>query len=188
MERNVLIGGYGGQGVQTIGKLLAYGTNEVGIITTFHPAYGGEMRGGTSNCTITISDKQIGAPNKHMCDYIIAMNIPSFKRFERQVKSGGLFILNTTVIKELPARNDIKVVGIPVNEMANDLGTQKVANIIMLGFFVKYTGFAPVDVMEKTIEKYLGYKEEYKEINAKAFKIGVEYAGRMLSKLVEEDV
>jgi len=179
MEKNVLVGGFGGQGVQTLGKLLAYGANEADIITTFHPAYGGEMRGGTSNCTVTISDRQIGAPNKAMCDYIIAMNIPSFQRFEKQVKPGGLLVLNTSIIKDKPARSDIKAVGIPVNEIAEQVGSGKVLNIVMLGFFVEYTGFVPADIMEKVVEERLGSKKEYRELNEKAYKAGADYARKV---------
>lgn len=182
MEKNVLIGGFGGQGVQTLGKLLGHGANEAGIITTFHPAYGGEMRGGTSNCTVTISDRQIGAPNKIMCDYIIAMNIPSFQRFECQVKSGGLFILNTSIITGKPKRNDIQVTGIPVNALAEQVGSAKVLNIVMLGFFVAYTGFVPVNIMRETVEERLGYKETYRVLNVKAFELGVEYAEKLKGK------
>jgi 2-oxoglutarate ferredoxin oxidoreductase subunit gamma len=176
MERNVLIGGFGGQGVQTLGKLLGHCANEAGMITTFHPAYGGEMRGGTSNCTVTVSDRLIGAPDKKMCDYIIAMNIPSFQRFEKQVKPGGTFILNTSIVKELPKRTDIKCVGIPVNEIAEEVGSPRILNIVMLGFFAEYTGFVPVDVMKKVLDERLGYKVEFRDLNARAFEKGVDYA------------
>ena len=179
MEKNVLIGGFGGQGVQTLGKLLAYGANDAGTIVTFHPAYGGEMRGGTSNCTVTISDRQIGAPNKRMCDYIIAMNIPSFQRFEKQVKPGGLFILNTSIIKDKPVRDDIQHVCIPINDIAEKVGSTTVLNIVMLGFFVMYTEFISPEIIEQTIIERLGHKKEYKELNDKAFWAGVEYAKKI---------
>lgn len=181
MEKSVLVGGFGGQGVQTLGKLLGYGANDAGFIATFYPAYGGEMRGGTSNCTVTISDRQIGAPNKNMCDYIIAMNIPSFQRFEKQVKPDGLFILNTSIIKDKPVRADIQYVGIPINDIAERVGSTTVLNIVMLGFFVAYTEFVSPEIIEQTITERLEYKKEYKELNDKAFWAGVEYAKNIKS-------
>ena len=175
MERNVLIGGYGGQGVQTLGQLLGHGANEEGGYVTFHAEYGGEMRGGTSNCTVTRSDRPIGAPNKKMCDFIVAMNIPSFDRFEANVKPGGLFIYNTSIVQDAqPKRSDIETVGVPFNEIAeNEVGSIKTLNIVALAFFCEYTHFVAPDVMKDVVIERMGGKKEYLELNKKAFDIGV---------------
>ena len=180
MEKRVLIGGFGGQGVQTMGKFLGHAANRAGIITTFFPAYGGEMRGGTSNCTVTVSDRPIGAPNKSICDYVIAMKIPSFQRFERQIKPGGLFILNSDVILSEPTRKDISFVKVPVNTLADQVGSERSLNVIMLGFFSEYTGFVPTEYCRDYVDNILGeYKPKYKEINATAFQLGVDYAKKL---------
>ena len=114
MEKSVLMGGFGGQGVQTCGKLLIYSANEEDQIATFFSEYGGAMRGGTSNCTVTVSDEEIGAPNKQRVDCVVAFNIPSFKKFESRVVPGGTMIVNSSLIhEELYTRDDVKYVGVP---------------------------------------------------------------------------
>lgn len=176
MDKSVLIGGFGGQGVQTFGKLLTYAANEAGFNVTFYPAYGKEMRGGTSNCTVVVSDRHIGAPNRAMLDYVITMNLPSFTAFEKRVKKGGVLIINESLIKESLKRDDIKTVGIPLNDLANEMGSQMVLNIIMLGFFVKLSGILPVETARDIVEKKLGKRKNLLEMNLKAFNKGVEIA------------
>jgi 2-oxoglutarate ferredoxin oxidoreductase subunit gamma len=176
VEKSLLIGGFGGQGVQTLGKLLTYGVNETGAYVTFYPAYGGEMRGGTSNCTVIVSDEDIASPSKFLVDYVIALNKPSFDRFEPRVAPGGSLILNSSIIKDASKTKDVKTIGIPVNEISEKVGSAKVLNIVMLGFFVELSGLVPLDLMKQVVLERLGKKEEFIELNKRAFDAGVEYA------------
>lgn len=135
MEKSVLMGGFGGQGVQTCGKLLIKAANEEDKIATFYSEYGGVMRGGTSNCTIITSDEEIGAPNIKIVNNVVAFNIPSFNKFEPRVLPGGTMVVNSTLIdKEMYKRDDITYVEIPATELSQQLGSSKVLNIILLAF------------------------------------------------------
>jgi len=182
MEKSLLIGGFGGQGVQTIGKLITLAANNAEKHVTFFPAYGGEMRGGTSNCTVVVSNEEIGSPSRQLLDYVIALNIPSFKRFQQRVKEGGYFIVNSSLIKEKSDRDDMNVVEVPVNDIANEIGSSKVINIVMLGFFIRLTGILPVDVVRETVIDVLGKKKEFLELNKKAFDTGAAAAEEYLEK------
>ena len=176
MDVSILIGGFGGQGVQTLGKLLAYAGNDAGLEVTFLPSYGGEMRGGTSNCTVVLSDKRIGAPHRDNYNMVIAMNIPSFQKFEETVKAGGTLFVNSSLIPEHSARTDITEVSIPLNELVQKVDSAQSLNIIMYGFLVAYTGIIPQGVALQTLTERLGKKKEFAEMNHKAFEIGVAYA------------
>lgn len=181
MDKSLLIGGFGGQGVQTMGKLLAYAGNDAELNVTYYPAYGAEMRGGTSNGTLVVSDKRIGSPSRRLCDYVVVLNAPSFVKFEPRVKPGGVLFVNSSLISETSERTDITVVNIPLNDLVKPLGTTKALNVIMYGFFVAYTGLIPVEIAAATLRERLGYKAEYAELNRKAFDIGVEYAKGLLT-------
>ncbi len=176
MEKSILIGGFGGQGVQTLGKLLAYTANEMDIHVTFSPAYGGEMRGGTSNCTITVSDDVIGSPTKVSVDYVVAMNIESFKKFESRVKPGGTLIYNSTIIPLEPTRTDINVMKFPASGIAKELGSDKVLNIAAFGFIAAATPLVDVESARAILAEKLGKKEEFRAKNELAFDAGVKYA------------
>jgi len=174
MEKSVLMGGFGGQGVQTCGQLLINIANEEDQIASFYSQYGGAMRGGTSNCTVITSDEEIGAPNKKMVDYVIAFNIPSFKRFEESVIPGGTMIVNSSLIKEdLYTRKDIKYVGCPANDIAAEIGNTKVLNVILLGFYCEYSGMVGIETGKKVVLDMLAKKPEFIEMNSKAFDAGV---------------
>ena len=181
MEKSVLMGGFGGQGVQTCGKLLIYSANEEDQTATFFSEYGGAMRGGTSNCTVTVSDEEIGAPNKQKVDCVVAFNIPSFKKFESRVVPGGTMIVNSSLIHEdLYTRDDIKYVGVPANEISEKLGNMKVLNVVMLGFLCRYTGMVSLASAEAMVLKHLAKKPQFIELNRQAFAAGVEAAEKLL--------
>lgn len=180
METSLLIGGFGGQGVQTLGKLIAYAANEDEKNVTFSPAYGGEMRGGTSNCTVVVSDRYISSPNKQHCDLITAMNADSFRTFEKQVKPGGLLIVNDSLVDEQSTRTDIRVVRAPFSEEAAKLGSEKVLNVVVMGFLVAYTGIVSMQAAERVVLQKLGKKEQFRVLNAQAFQAGAELAQKAL--------
>lgn len=175
MEKSILIGGFGGQGVQTLGKLLIYAANDSGKQVTFYPAYGAEMRGGTSNCTVVISDEEIGAPSRGMLDCVVAMNGPSFNKFKTQVKDGGMLLVNSSLVKEEFDKANINVVRIPLNDIAETLGSSKTLNIIMLGFFIAFTGIIP---LEAGLNVLAGFTDDevLSAQNFKAYNAGADYA------------
>lgn len=181
MDYSILIGGFGGQGVQTLGKLLAYAGNDAGWNVTFLPSYGGEMRGGTSNCTVVMSDRRIGSPYREHTDCVIAMNIPSFLKFEDSVQPGGVLFKNSSLIDQPSRRTDIKTVPIPLNDLVKKVGSAQSLNSIMYGFLVAYTGLLPLAVAQATLDSRLGKKAEYAEMNRKAFEIGTAYAKEVLA-------
>ena len=175
MEKSILIGGFGGQGVQTLGKLLAYAANEEDKNVTFSPAYGGEMRGGTSNCTVIVSDKQIGSPTREKMDIIVAMNVESFQRFESQVKPGGMLICNESLIPMHTERTDITQVNVPANDLAAEAGSDKTLNVVMLGFISAHYDLISKGAAAIVVKDKLGKKEKFRAMNEKAFTLGAEY-------------
>lgn len=175
MDKSILIGGFGGQGVQTLGKLLAYAANEEDYHVTFSPAYGGEMRGGTSNCTVIVSDRQIGSPTRDLLDMVVAMNVESFRRFEPQVKSGGLLICNESLIPLHTKRTDIKQVNVPANELAQQAGSDKTLNVIMLGFIAAHCDLVSKQSATAVVTEQFGKKKKFRAMNEKAFTLGAAY-------------
>ncbi|MDO4567305.1 MAG: 2-oxoacid:acceptor oxidoreductase family protein, partial [Oscillospiraceae bacterium] len=140
MERNLMIAGFGGQGVMMMGKLLAHGTcDSTDLNVTFFPSYGAEQRGGTANCYVVISDEIIGAPLGDHMDDLIVMNGPSLNKFLYKLVPGGTLFINSSIVKEEISRGDVSVVAAPVTEMALEMGNAKVLNIIMLGVYIGYT-------------------------------------------------
>jgi 2-oxoglutarate ferredoxin oxidoreductase subunit gamma len=145
MQSEIVIAGFGGQGVLFAGQMLAYAAMESGRDVTWIPSYGPEMRGGTANCTIIISDEEIGAPLVRFPTAVLAMNLPSLDKFEPLVKPGGILIVNASLIDRPVERDDIDVVTIPATELAESLGGKRLANMVMLGALL---GKRPVLLME----------------------------------------
>lgn len=175
MERNLLIAGFGGQGVMMLGKLLAAAACDyTDKNVTYFPSYGAEQRGGTANCYVVISDSLIGAPVMDAMEDLIVMNQPSLQRFLEKLKPGGTLFMNSSIVSGEIGRTDIRVIRIPVTEMALEMGSPKVLNIIMLGVYVGFTKILSEDVVDRTIEKTLGKKQNLLALNRKAFKKGIE--------------
>lgn len=173
METCILMGGFGGQGVQTCGQLLAHGLNETNKHFTYYSQYGGAMRGGTSNCTVISSDEEIGSPSKQLLDYVAAFNIPSFNAFEKRVKPGGTIIVNSSIIPaELYQRDDIAHIECEANRIAEEIGSMKVLNIVMLGFICELTGIVPPEVMKGVVLERMAKKPEFLAMNERAFDTG----------------
>ena len=174
MERNLMVAGFGGQGVMTLGKFLAEATCEsTDKNVTFFPSYGAEQRGGTANCYVVISDDDIGAPLGDQIDDLIGMNDPSLSKFLYKLVPGGTLYINSSIVKSEITRTDIKVVKAPVTELALEMGSAKVLNIIMLGVYVGYTQVVPEDVVWRTIEHKLGKKPALLPLNRQAFELGL---------------
>jgi 2-oxoglutarate ferredoxin oxidoreductase subunit gamma len=168
--------GFGGQGVLMMGYTLANGGMNAGFNVTYLPSYGAEVRGGTANCTVVVSDEEIASPIASNPDNIIALNTPSLMAFQNRAASGGNLFLNSSIISIEPSRHDIRVFKIPLAEIADKLGDKRTANTVMMGAFMKVTGLVPPDIFLKSIESVMGSKKkEVVEMNRKAFEIGFDF-------------
>ncbi len=174
MERNLMVAGFGGQGVMMLGKLLSYATCEsTDYNVTFFPSYGAEQRGGTANCYVVISDEPIGAPLGDAMDDLVVMNGPSLNKFLYKLVPGGTLFINSSIVTDEVTRSDVKVVKAPVTELALEMGNAKVLNIIMLGVYIGYTKCLPEDVVLDTIVRKLGKKANLIPLNKEAFAKGL---------------
>ena len=174
MERNLMVAGFGGQGVMTLGKFLADATcSSTDMNVTFFPSYGAEQRGGTANCYVVIADEEIGAPMGDAMDDLIVMNDASLNKFLYKLLPGGTLYINSSIVTTEVTREDIKIVKAPVTELALELGNSKVLNIIMLGVYIGYTEVIPAEVVWNTIEHKLGKKPALLPLNKKAFEMGL---------------
>ena len=170
MTSKMFFSGTGGQGIMLMGQLVSSAAIHENKETTFFPSYGPEMRGGTANCTVIVSDKPISSPLISESDCVIAMNLPSMLKFEPTLKPGGTLLLNASLVHQEAKRSDITVYKIPVSDMAIELGEPRAANIIMLGAFVRTTGIVSSEELEKVISDTFGARsKELAELNLKAF-------------------
>ena len=160
METNFIFAGFGGQGILLAGTILANAFMIEGKNVTWYPCYGAEMRGGTVNCEIVVSDSEVSSVHKQDTDYAIVLNQQSFDRFITRVKSGGTIIANSTLVAEARPRNDIKYVFAPMTELANDLGTSKVTNVVSLGVLASACSIVSKEFLAKGIEKVHGAKKK----------------------------
>jgi len=174
MHTEVVMAGFGGQGLLLIGKLLAEASMDEGREVSWLPSYGPEMRGGTANCTVVVSDKPVASPVINTPWALVAMNRPSLERFGPQVKPGGLIIINSSLIDIGSGRNDIKEVRVAANDEARALGTDKAANMIVLGAYVALTGVCSLDSIIKWMEHQFESKAKVIEVNRKALQRGYE--------------
>ncbi|MGD9569792.1 MAG: 2-oxoacid:acceptor oxidoreductase family protein [Sedimentibacter sp.] len=157
MEQKVIMAGFGGQGVMAIGKLLAYAGMIEEKHVTWMPSYGPEMRGGTANCAVVVSDEEVGSPliSKDGTAAIV-MNLPSLTKFEKELVPGGKLIINKSLIDVKPTRKDIDVYYVSANELAMELGNAKVANMVMLGAYLELTKVVEVESVLHAFLKVFG--------------------------------
>lgn len=160
MEMQLIIAGFGGQGVLLMGQLMAYGGMLDGREVSWMPAYGPEMRGGSANCSVVISDSPVGSPKVEDADVVIAMNRPSMELFEKSVVPGGLLIYNSSLIDVKPTRTDIQCVPVDCNGIADSLGNSRVANMVMLGALIERTHAFDVELLVEALRHKLGAKKE----------------------------
>ena len=161
--------GSGGQGTLAIGQMIAKAAMEEGREVTWLPSYGPEMRGGTANCTVVVSDRPIACPLINEADVLVAMNLPSLIKFEPMVVPDGLLLINSSLVPEKASRSDIRAVEVPADEKARELGNGKAANIVMLGAILKETGVVQPDSIRRQMEKmFSGRKAKYLPLNLAA--------------------
>ncbi|MCH4007262.1 MAG: 2-oxoacid:acceptor oxidoreductase family protein [Eubacterium sp.] len=175
MKKQITVSGFGGQGVLSIGKSLVEAGMDEGLEVTWAPSYGPEMRGGTANCSVVISDKPIGSPVFTHPTELIAMNLPALEKFEPRVVEGGLIIVNSSVVDQKVKRTDVKAFYVPCIDIATELGNTKVANMVMLGAYVKATGALKVETVQEMIKNmFTGRKAKLVPMNMEALQRGME--------------
>ena len=174
MTHQFLIAGFGGQGLLFAGKFMVNKGMLEGKEVTWLPSYGPEMRGGTANCTVCVSDQPIGSPYVTDPDILVAMNGPSYDKFIEAVKPGGIAIIDSTLVTEECSRTDIRSFRIPSTALAAENGLPGMANIILVGKLLKETGFAVLEAVRPVLEKMIPPKKaNLIDANMKALAIGM---------------
>jgi 2-oxoglutarate ferredoxin oxidoreductase subunit gamma len=164
--------GFGGQGVLSMGLNLTQAAMLEGRFVTYLPAYGAEVRGGTANCTVSISDEEISSPVASSPTFVVALNQPSMVRFQNTIQSGGIMFLNSTLISTPPERGDIEVVNIPANAVAEKLGSLKSANMVILGAFIKKSNMVKLESLIDGLIVALKGNQKLININKEALNAG----------------
>jgi 2-oxoglutarate ferredoxin oxidoreductase subunit gamma len=175
INEQVIMAGFGGQGVMSMGQLLTYAGMIEGKKVSWLPSYGPEMRGGTANCNVIISDSPVASPVVTDATAVIAMNRPSLDKFESAVVKDGLLLINSSLIDRKAERDDIRAYDIPANEIANELGNSRIANMVMLGAYLEATGALEKASVVKALEKVFGAKKAHLiPVNKQALDRGAE--------------
>ncbi|MCF7923594.1 MAG: 2-oxoacid:acceptor oxidoreductase family protein [Candidatus Izimaplasma sp.] len=173
---NVKVAGFGGQGVMMFGQVLAYSATKDDLFGLWFPSYGPETRGGTANCAVIVSDKQINSPVFKDADHLVAFNLPSLEKFRSNVVENGLILYNGSLIKDEVKEEGKLCIGVPVNDIANELGNVKVANMVMMGAYLGLTNLFSDETIEAVIKKFLGQKKaDLLDINMEAIQKGKDY-------------
>jgi len=175
MMDKVIIAGFGGQGVMFLGKVLAYAGMSSDLELCWIPSYGPEMRGGTANCSVILSDEEIYSHVIEYADAAIVLNQPAYEKFAPRVKPGGVLVVNSSLAKVENPRNDIKIIEIPATEMANEIGNSSIANMVCLGALIPHLELIDMPKVEKTMDKLTKKRPELLDLNLKAINKGLNY-------------
>jgi 2-oxoglutarate ferredoxin oxidoreductase subunit gamma len=177
---NMLFAGFGGQGILFAGKFVAYKGLLENKQVSWLPSYGPEMRGGTANCSVIVSDEPIGSPIVGKPDVLVAMNLPSLDKYENDTVAGGKIFVDSTLISRKVQRTDVDAYYIPATQMAIDAGVPTLANIILIGKMLKETGLFSFENMIDTVKKLVPAKKpELVEMNMKALEKGIAFGQQM---------
>lgn len=178
MQNEIIVSGFGGQGVLFGGQLLAYTAMDHGLHVTWIPSYGPEMRGGTANCTVIIGDEEIGSPMVKRPSAVIAMNLPSMVKYENLIKPDGVMIVNTSMVDRPATREGIQIVSLPGNDLAEAIGNIKSLNMIMLGALVAALPVFPLEAVIESMDAHTPERNKrFLPANVKALRTGFEYKG-----------
>jgi 2-oxoglutarate ferredoxin oxidoreductase subunit gamma len=172
MQNDVIMAGFGGQGILLIGKMLAYAGMHQGKEVSWLPSYGPEMRGGTCNCTVVISDRPVGSPVIQSPRAVVAMNKPSLDKFESDLRPGGLLLINSSLIDRSAQRGDVTVLEVPANDIANELGNPRGANMVALGAYIGATDAVDFDEVAEVVRETFAAKPKVIDVNLEALKRG----------------
>jgi 2-oxoglutarate ferredoxin oxidoreductase subunit gamma len=174
MMDKVLLAGFGGQGVMFIGKVLAYSGMLGGREVCWIPSYGPEMRGGTANCSVLVADEEIHSPVINQADAGIVLNQPSYDRFLGRIKPGGTLVVNSSIVKLNPKRDDINIIAIEATELANEIGNSSLANMVCLGALLPSLSLVNMESVKKAMDEVIGKKKpELYELNVAAINRGM---------------
>ena len=180
MQKEIIIAGFGGQGVLFGGQVLAYAAMDAGKEVTWSPSYGPEMRGGTANCTVVIADDEIGSPLVKNPPLVIALNLPSFDKYEEILATGGTLIVNQSMVDREAKRTDINVVFVPCNEIAEEIGDKKLMNMVAIGALLTALPEVTIKDIEKALEGHLPARHKHLlPKNYEALRRGFEAAQRI---------
>lgn len=172
----ILIAGFGGQGILFSGKALAFTGLKVGMEVSWLPSYGPEMRGGTANCSVTLSDTPIGSPIVDKPDVLIAMNLPSLEKYYNETEKGGYVVYDSSLIEKEGLRDDVTTTAIPATKLASDNGLDGLANMIILGKVIKVTNVLTLEQIENCLAQMVPAKKaELLQKNIKAIELGYNY-------------
>lgn len=182
MQKEIIVAGFGGQGVLFAGQLLTYAAMDQGLHVTWIPSYGPEMRGGTANCTVVISDEEIGSPMVSRPSAVIAMNLPSLDKYEDKVKGGGVLVVNQSMVDRDVRRTDIKVAMVPANSIAEELGDKRMTNMVLLGALLANLVILPVASVEKALKEHLPERHhKLLPLNKEAMQRGAAYTAEVIA-------
>lgn len=179
MERSVIIAGFGGQGVILAGKILAQAGMDHGLEVTWLPSYGPEMRGGTANCTVVLSDEAVGSPIVDESTALVAMNLPSLDKFEELVAAGGKIVVNRSLIDRQVKRSDVDARYVNINDIArNEIGNARTINMVALGAYVKASGAVPLQAVKDAMAHSMreSGKDKLIDMNERALEAGYDAA------------
>lgn len=174
MEAKIICAGFGGQGVLSLGQLIAYSALAEGKEVTWFPAYGPEMRGGTANCSVIVSQKPIGSPVVLTPNVACVFNKPSYDKFYPTVEKGGILFINSSLIEDKCPRTDITVKYIDTLKIANALGEVRIANMVMLGAYVEISKIVRPETVLKVIDEKFAHKPKVIPLNKQAFEQGAQ--------------
>lgn len=176
MQSEIIISGFGGQGTLYAGQVYAYAAMDEGLHVTWIPSYGPEMRGGTANCTVVISDDEIGSPTALHPRAVIALNLPSLDKYEPLVAPGGYLIVNESMVNREPTRTDIHWVMVPANTIARELGNERAANMVLLGALEGNMKALPEGAVERALEAHTAKRlQKFVPMNIEALRRGAEF-------------
>ncbi len=177
MQSEVMFAGFGGQGILLSGKILAQAAMNKGFEVAWVPSYGPEMRGGTAYCTVVISQRPIGSPIIKNPMHLVAMNRPSLEKFSPVIKQNGIILINSSLISISAGREDVDNFPVPVTEIAQRIGSVKIANIVALGAFVARSKIFDFELLRETVLKEFSNKKKFIDLNMAALDEGKKAAG-----------
>lgn len=180
MKKSFVFSGSGGQGIMSAGMMMAHAAIDMKKHATFLPEYGPEQRGGSAKCTVIISDDEIVSPLTKKCDNLVAMNEQAYNKFKDDIKEGGILVVNSSRITSEINRDDVKVIAVPVDDIALEVGNIKVANIVIIGALIGATEIVSKDIFVASLEeKFKAKKPEILEMNMKALEKGIVFGEKI---------
>ncbi|RME86912.1 MAG: 2-oxoacid:ferredoxin oxidoreductase subunit gamma [Anaerolineae bacterium] len=184
MQKEIIIAGFGGQGVLFAGQVLAYAAMDSGKEVTWIPSYGPEMRGGTANCTVVIADEEIGSPLVRRPPAAIVLNLPSFDKYEPLIQPGGVLVVNSSMVDRPAQRDDITTIFIPANEMAEEIGDRRLLNMVAVGALLAMLPELTMEQVKAALKAHLPQRHQHLlKNNFEALDRGFEYARKALAQM-----